>query len=306
MGSREMIARLWEGAQFVTVRLSLCSLCADELNVMPITSSIIRTLLRNSGAAKIGRATSDWVDLEWSLVRDSLRYAAPRTRGRLLDVGCGDKQHEHIFRPFIDSYLGIEHEATYVSTNASTHNIKADLLYDGKRLPFEDGSFDTVLSVQVLEHTPHPAHLISEMSRVLRRDGILVMTVPFSFRLHEEPHDYLRFTPHILREFCQEAGLTVEEIVPRGSLWSVIAHKLNSYLGLQVAQIGSVAQMMGKLPHEQRAEQGTRLWTLPVVAPMMLGFAFCGRVLDRVMPDPTEMLGFLVIAKRSKSPADVS
>jgi SAM-dependent methyltransferase len=266
---------------------------------MPVTSTIVRTFLSNPAVGTLGRALSDWIDLEWSMVRESLRYAAPRAHGRLLDVGCGDKQHEHIFRPFVDSYLGIEHEGTYTSTNASTHKTKADLLYDGKRLPFDDASFDTVLSVQVLEHTPHPAELISEMSRVLRPSGILLMTVPFSFRLHEEPHDYLRFTPHILRELCQTAGLTIEEIVPRGSLWSLIAHKLNSYLGLHVAQIGSVAQMMGKLPHEQAAERSTRLWTLPLVAPTMLGLAFWGRVLDRLMPDPTEMLGFLVIARRT-------
>jgi len=269
---------------------------------MPATSNLVGRLLSNPAIGKLGRAASDWVDLEWSLVRGSLRYAAPQTRGRLLDVGCGDKQHEHIFRPFVDSYLGIEHEATYTSTNASSHETKADLLYDGKRLPFDDASFDTVLSVQVLEHTPYPAELIAEMSRVLRPEGVLVMTVPFSFRLHEEPHDYLRFTPHILRELCQRAGLTVEEIVPRGSLWSLIAHKLNSYLGLHVAQIGSVAQMMGKLPHEEAVERSARLWTLPVIVPAMVGFAFCGRVMDKVFPDPTETLGFLVIAKRGERP----
>jgi SAM-dependent methyltransferase len=265
---------------------------------MTPAARIVGAILSNPAVGKLGRAASDWVDLEWSLVRESLQYAAPRARGRLLDVGCGDKQHEHIFRPFVDSYLGIEHEATYAATDASTHQVKADLLYDGKHLPFDDGTFDTVLSVQVLEHTPRPAELVSEMARVLRRDGVLLMTVPFSFRLHEEPHDYLRFTPHILRELCQNAGMTVEEIVPRGSLWTLIAHKLNSYLGLQVAQIGGMAQILGKLPHEQSANRGARLWTLPLVAPAMFSLAFWGRVLDRVLPDPTETLGFLVIARR--------
>jgi SAM-dependent methyltransferase len=265
-------------------------------------TQILGAILSNPAVGKLGRAASNWVDLEWSLVQESLKYAAPRARGRLLDVGCGDAPHEHIFRPFVDSYLGIEHEATYTATNAAARRVRADVLYDGKRLPFEDETFDTVLSVQVLEHTPHPGELVSEMARVLRESGILIMTVPFSFRLHEEPHDYLRFTPHILRELCQSAGLTVEEVVPRGSLWSVVAHKLNSYLGLQVAQIGGVAQMLGKLSHEQASSRGARLWTLPLVAPAMLGLAFWGRVLDRILPDPTETLGFLVIATRNGTP----
>jgi SAM-dependent methyltransferase len=216
-------------------------------------------------------------------------------------VGCGDKPYEDIFRPFVDSYLGIEHEATYSVTNASARPVKADVLYDGKRMPFEDKTFDTVLSVQVLEHTPQPGELFSEMARVLRDEGILILSVPFSFRLHEEPHDYLRFTPHYVRELCRSTGLVVEEVIPRGSLWSVVAHKLNSYFGLHVAQIGGVAQMMGKLSHEQSNSLDARLWTLPVVAPAMLALALGARVLDRVMPDPTEMLGFFAIARRERT-----
>jgi SAM-dependent methyltransferase len=260
-----------------------------------------RAILGHPQVGKLGRSLADWVDLEWSAVVESLQRVAPRAHGRLLDVGCGDKPYEHLFLPHVDSYLGVEHEATYAATNASARPVKADVLYDGKRLPFEDKTFDTVLSVQVLEHTPRPGDLISEMARVLRDDGILIMTVPFSFRLHEEPHDYLRFTPHILRDLCRSAGLVVEQVEARRGLWGVVAQKIISYLGLRVAQVGGMAQMMGKLSHEEAKNGGARLWTLPVVAPAMVGLAFWGRVLDRVAPDPTEMLGFLVIARREKA-----
>jgi SAM-dependent methyltransferase len=261
--------------------------------------SLLGAMLRDPRVSKVGRAAVDWMDLEGSSVVESLRRVAPRAHGRLLDVGCGDKPYEHIFLPFVDSYLGIEHEATYAITDAGARGHKADLLYDGMRLPFEDRSFDTVLSIQVLEHTPRPGELLCEMARVLRDDGVLVVSVPFSFRLHEEPHDYFRFTPHVMRELGRSAGLEMEEIVPRGSLWSVVGHKLNSYLGLQVAQMGGLAQIMGKLPHEQTASSRGREWTLPVIAPAMMGLALWARIFDRLLPDPTEMLGMTIIAKRS-------
>jgi len=263
--------------------------------------SVIGSILGIPPVARAGRRAADWIDLEWSSALESLRRVAPRARGRLLDVGCGSKPYEAIFRPFVDSYVGVEHEATYAATNAAAAPVKADVLYDGNRLPFDDESFDTVLSVQVLEHTPRPRQLVSEMARVLRKDGILILTAPFSFRLHEEPHDYFRYTPHGLRSLCEDAGLEVEAVEPRGSLWSVVGHKVNSYLGLQVAQIGSLAQNMGKLSHEQTTATGARLWTLPVVAPAMVGVAFWARVLDRLLPDRTEMLGLLVIARRKAS-----
>ena len=186
------------------------------------------------------RTASDLVDLQWSLLIAQLESVAPQAHGRLLDVGCGQKPYEQIFRPHVSEYIGIEHEATFASTNASTSARKPDLYYDGRHLPFDDASFDTVLNVQVLEHTPHPALLVNEMGRVLKPGGTLLLSAPFQFRLHEEPHDYFRYSPHGLRTLCDDAGLRIIETRNQGSLWSVIGHKLNSYLAFRVARIGGL------------------------------------------------------------------
>lgn len=260
----------------------------------------LRALLGAPSIARTFRTSADWIDLEWSSLNEILVHAAPNARGSLLDVGCGDKPHEHLFRPYVDSYLGIEYDATFAATKASTHERKADMLYDGVNLPFADQSFDTVLSVQVLEHTPRPFELFAEMSRVLRDKGTLILTVPFSGRLHEEPHDYLRFTPHMMRELCNRNGLKVREIRTRGGFWSVVGHKLNSYLGFRVLRMGALAQTLGKLSQEAPVDKAAkpRLWTLPLVAPAMVTIAGSARLLDRQLPDATEMLGFLLIAER--------
>jgi SAM-dependent methyltransferase len=244
------------------------------------------------------RRASDWVDLQWSLTIDSLERAAPHARGRLLDVGCGQKPYEHIFKPFSSEYIGIEHEGTFALTNAKAAERGPDLVYDGKRLPFDDRSFDTVLSIQVLEHTPHPAALVHEMARVLKDDGRMILSAPFQFRLHEEPHDYFRYSPHGLRALCADAGLELVEVIPMGSLWSVIGHKLNSYLAFRVARIGGLAQAMGKLSHESEATAPARFWTFPFVGPSMVGISAAARVLDRLAFDPEESLGYLVVARR--------
>ena len=246
------------------------------------------------------RATSDWVDLQWSLTIASLERVAPQARGRLLDVGCGQKPYERIFRPFLDEYVGIEREDTFALTHASDTAGRPDLVYDGNRLPFDDRSFDTVLNVQVLEHTPRPSELVKEMARVLRDDGRLILSAPFQFRLHEEPHDYFRYSPHGLRELCRDAGLDVVEVHPMGSLWSVIGHKLNSYLAFRVARLGGFAQSMGKLSHETTNRERPRLWTLPFVGPSMLGISAAARVMDRVAFEPEETLGFVVVARPTK------
>jgi SAM-dependent methyltransferase len=244
------------------------------------------------------RAVSDWIDLQWSLLFSALEIVAPKASGKLLDVGCGDRQFERVFRPHVAEYFGIEHESTFNATAAFLGNSHPDCLYDGDRLPFNDCTFDTVLSIQVLEHTPRPRRLIAEMARVLGKNGTLILAAPFSFRLHEEPHDYFRYSPHGLREMCSEVGLVIEHVEQVGSLWTLVGHKVNSYLALHVARIGSAAQQMGKLGHESPGQPRVRLWTLPLVAPAVLGISVIARVMDRFFFERQEALGFVIVARR--------
>jgi SAM-dependent methyltransferase len=252
------------------------------------------------GDRSLARRAADWIDIQWSLLERSLKTVAPRARGRLLDVGCGDKPYEAWFRDYVSSYIGIEHAAAFAATAAGQRS-RADVVYGGGTLPFRDGAFDTVLSVQVLEHTPRPAPLVAEMARVLAPDGLLILTAPFQFRLHEQPHDYFRYSPHGLRQLCNDAGLEIFETLQQGSLWSVIGHKLATYLAFRVARMGGVVQQMGKLGHEAPTRQSPRWWTLPIVGPAVVGLSVASRVMDRVLFDPEEALGFLVLARRRRA-----
>jgi SAM-dependent methyltransferase len=169
-------------------------------------------------------------------------------------------------------------------------------------LPFDDASFDTVINIQVLEHTPRPRELVREMSRVLKAGGLLILVAPFQFRLHEQPHDYFRYSSHGLRHLCEDADLEVGEVRALGSLWSVIGHKINSYLAFRVGRIGGIAQQLGKLGHEKAAAPRPRLWTLPFVGASMVAVAGLARVLDPLLSEPDETLTFLVLARRRPRP----
>jgi SAM-dependent methyltransferase len=246
--------------------------------------------------SKLARGVVDWVDLQWSILIEQIKTVAPRAHGRLLDVGCGDKAYEPFFRPFVSSYIGIEYASTFGKTAAAALG-RADVVYSGPTMPFRDGVFDTVLSVQVLEHTPAPGPLVKEMARVLAPDGLLILTAPFSFRVHEHPHDYFRYTHYGLRHLCEEAGLEIVETLSIGGLWSVLGHKLNTYLAFRIARAQGTIQGMGKLGYDAPTETGARWWTLPFVAPAMLGSAAAARILDRVLAEPDESLGFMILAR---------
>ena len=141
--------------------------------------------------------------------------------------------------------------------------------------------------------------LIAEIARVLDKGGTLILAAPFSFRLHEEPHDYFRYTPHGLRQLCSEAGLVIEHVEQVGSLWSLLGHKLNSYLAFHVARIGSAAQQLGKLGYESPRRTRPRLWVLPVVAPAIIVIAAIARAMDWIFFDREEAFGFVVVASHT-------
>jgi hypothetical protein len=63
-----------------------------------------------------------------------------------------------------------------------------------------------------------------------------------------------------------------------------------------------MAQGMGKLGHENARVERPRYWTLPWVAPSMLGIALGARVLDRLLFEREESLGFLIVARHKVAP----
>jgi SAM-dependent methyltransferase len=261
----------------------------------PLASVVALPLVRRF----VTRA-ANWVDLQWSVTVEQLKEVAPSTRGRLLDVGCGTKPYAAIFAPYVAEYVGLEVERSFAATVAAASDAP-DVYYDGRRIPFADESFDTVLCIQVLEHTPDPSGLLAEIARVVRRDGTVVLSAPFSFRLHEEPHDYFRYTPHGLDALCERAGLEVTRRWTQGSLWSAFGHALNSYLAFRVAGLGGTLQALGKLTHEGRVAARPRLLALPFVVPGMALVSGGARILDRLLSDPSVALGYQLTARKKRS-----
>lgn len=69
-----------------------------------------------------------------------------------------------------------------------------DVVGDGHQLPFLDSSFDGVVLQAVLEHVPHPDLVVIEAQRVLKKGGVIYVSVPFVQTYHYGPLDYQRYT----------------------------------------------------------------------------------------------------------------
>jgi SAM-dependent methyltransferase len=97
---------------------------------------------------------------------------------------------------------------------------------DGCALDLPDGSFDTVLSIQVLEHVFEPIRMVEELYRVTRPGGTLVLMVPQTANIHHAPHHYQNLTRYWLDAAADRLGAQVVSYVPMGGAWSTIASRL--------------------------------------------------------------------------------
>jgi SAM-dependent methyltransferase len=122
--------------------------------------------------------------------------------GRLLDIGCGSKPYKALLD--VETYIGLEYD------NESARSLKvADIFYTGTTFPFADGEFDSILCNQVLEHVFQPDQFLSEIARVLKTDGTLLLTIPFVWDEHEQPYDYARYTSFGLSHLVTEHGFSL-------------------------------------------------------------------------------------------------
>jgi ubiquinone/menaquinone biosynthesis C-methylase UbiE len=140
--------------------------------------------------------------------RHLARVAREYAQGRLLDIGCGEKPYRALFAPFITEHVGLDHVDTQHPQDA------IDLYGYADAIPVEAMSFDTVLCTTVLEHVEEPARALVEMHRVLRPAGILILTAPLFWHVHEAPRDFYRYTAFGLRYLCEKAGFTIMELTP--------------------------------------------------------------------------------------------
>jgi len=137
--------------------------------------------------------------------------------GRLLDCGCGDVPYYGFYRDLVTETVCIdwtfsEHDHTHVDQEVDLNG----------PLPFEAQRFDTVLLADVLEHIAKPWALAHEVARVLSPGGKAIMMVPFLYGLHEQPHDYYRYTEFAVRKLFEDASMELLELEAYGGLPDVL------------------------------------------------------------------------------------
>lgn len=200
------------------------------------------------GGIKPGGGVAAGSLLAASLTGDFYSTAIPRVvRGFVADLGAGESP----LRPFLEAH---SERVVALDWPGSYHDVRVDAFADLNRgVPLRDGSLHTVLLSDVLEHLRQPEALLEECRRVLCAGGVLLGNVPFMYWLHEQPHDFFRYTEYGLRAMLRDAGFGDPHIVVLGGGIDVLVDITAKLVSRTVPVVGSPAARL-----LQRAWMGLR------------------------------------------------
>jgi SAM-dependent methyltransferase len=104
---------------------------------------------------------------------DLFTRACPSPPARVLDLGAGRGELSRALASLGCSVTAVERYTPQFDAQATL--VDADL---NQRWPFEDGSFDAAMGIEVLEHLENPRFFFRELCRVLRPSGLAVVSTP--------------------------------------------------------------------------------------------------------------------------------
>jgi SAM-dependent methyltransferase len=131
-------------------------------------------------------------------------FVAEHAGRAVLDLGCGLGGYSRALAERGFELRGLDVVPDYVE-RARSIGVDAEL-YDGQRVPMEDGSVDTVMLLEVLEHLDDPARLLGEARRVARH-GVLVTTPNCTQDFGEVPVEFTHMLDVDHRQFFTASSL---------------------------------------------------------------------------------------------------
>lgn len=139
-------------------------------------------------------------------IYDFISEKSTLLEGKVLDFGCGEKPYESIIN--CKEYIGVD---VKVSGHSEERHAKVDYYYEKCKLPFDDMTFDNVISTQVFEHIYEIDDIMNELYRVMKIKGHIIITVPLCNPEHEIPFDFFRYTTYGITKKLEQHGFVVIE-----------------------------------------------------------------------------------------------
>lgn len=150
---------------------------------------------------------------------------------RILDAGAGEQaykrfcQHLNYVAQDFAKYDGKGDNAGIQT--GSWDQTDLDIISDITAIPEPDGSFDSIMCVEVFEHLPDPIKAVKEFSRLLKSNGHLILTAPFCSLTHFAPYHFgTGFSKYFYEVNLKQHGFEILELQANGNYFQYIAQEI--------------------------------------------------------------------------------
>lgn len=140
------------------------------------------------------------------------------------DIGCATKPYGALINKYSSKHIGLEH----LSTIHLDHN--ADLIGTAYSTGIKSNSVGTVFTGAVLEHLEEPSLALKEMNRILKMNGIVILSAPLFWHVHEAPRDFFRYTKYGLEHLLKSNGFEIVEIKALSGFWVTFLEMFMYYI----------------------------------------------------------------------------
>jgi ubiquinone/menaquinone biosynthesis C-methylase UbiE len=191
---------------------------------------------------------------------------------RILDAGAGELQYKRFCQHL--NYVSQDFSQYDGSGNKSGlqtgtwDNTKLDIVSDIAKIPLPEASFDAIMCVEVLEHIPHPVDALRELTRLLKRDGILILTSPFASLTHFAPYHFQTgYSRYFYEHWLGVLGYAIEDMDFNGNYFECLAQEVRRlpeiaerYSGPRLSRMETLAQeiLLNGLARLSKQDRGSR------------------------------------------------
>ena len=116
---------------------------------------------------------SEVIEIQERITRDFLKNTG---MNNILDVACGTGRFFKLYSPR-DIY-GIDISSAMLQQARKRKGVKKVQVADAEKIPFRDNFFDVVITSQFIMHTPFYKRVIKEMTRVVKKNGSVIIDFP--------------------------------------------------------------------------------------------------------------------------------
>ncbi|CDM65090.1 class I SAM-dependent methyltransferase [Pyrinomonas methylaliphatogenes] len=215
----------------------------------------------------------------WGIHAARYFFAVPHVRGkRVLDVACGSGYGLAVLRRSAREVVGVEVEldvARRARVEVSKDTFVSIIVADGCKMPFVNGCFDVITSFETIEHIHHRARFLEEIRRVLKTDGMFIISTPNAHYTQpvngkpRNPYHVYEYTPEELalelRNYFKYVDLFGQILSPRFKVSPFWDDQRRLPHTIEVQSMILLWRVLNKLPVILRDKLSQIFWGHPLI-----------------------------------------